>query len=124
MVKKATVASLFEISASRRKRVIQEFESIKGGPYWDLSSERLVPFRLSKHAKEELKKFTGEVSLKNRSELARASILLAAKEHSSVSQELASMLTDLCPVFLAFIHHPFGFALASWSGCRWSEFQR
>ena len=92
LVIKATVATVFEVSPTQRKRVVQDLQSRRTDPFWNLSSERLVPLRLSEHAKKELSKLTYETDLKNRSEIVRASILLAAQEHSVVAQELRKMV--------------------------------
>jgi|GEM_PF-5379264 len=92
LVIKATMATLFEVSPSERKRVIQALQSRRSDPFWNLSSERLVPLRLSEHAKQELSKLTDETDLKSRSEIVRASILLAAQDHSVVAQELRKMV--------------------------------
>lgn len=92
LVIKATVATVFEVSPIQRQRVVQELQSRRADPFWNLTSERLVPLRLSEHAKQELSKLTDETDLKNRSEIVRASILLAAQEHSVVAQELRKMV--------------------------------
>ena len=92
LVIKITVATVFEVSPTQRKRVVQDLQSRRADPFWNLSSERLVPLRLSEHAKQELNKLTDETDLKNRSEIVRASILLAAQEHSVVAQELRKMV--------------------------------
>lgn len=92
LVIKATVATLFEASPAQRKRVTRELESRRTDPFWNLSSERQVPLRLSEHAKQELRKLSDETDLKNQSEIIRASILLAAQDGSSVAQELRKMV--------------------------------
>ena len=92
LVIKATMATLFEVTPTQRKQVIQELQNRRNDPFWNLSSERLVPLRLSEHAKQELSKLTDETDLKNRSEIVRASILLAAQDHSVVAQELRKMV--------------------------------
>jgi hypothetical protein len=46
----------------------------------------VVPLRLSELAKQELNKLSDESDLKNRSEIVRASILLAAQDDSLVAQ--------------------------------------
>ena len=66
LVIKTTVATVFEVSPTQRKRVVQDLQSRRTDPLWNLRSERLVPLRLSEHAKQELNKLTDETELKHR----------------------------------------------------------
>ena len=45
---------------------MQDLQSRRTDPLWNLRSERLVPLRLSEHAKQELNKLTDETELKHR----------------------------------------------------------
>lgn len=92
LVIKAMVAALFEVTPIQRKKMLQELQNQREAPLWNLSPDRQVPLHLSRHAKEELGKLADETDMKNRSEIVRASILLAAQDHSPVAQELRKMV--------------------------------
>ncbi|MCW5865757.1 MAG: hypothetical protein KIS61_00710 [Candidatus Eremiobacteraeota bacterium] len=92
LIIKAIVSTLFGVTPAKRKKVLDELQKQRAGPFWNLSPGRLVPLHLSQHAKAELGKLAIETNLKNRSEIVRASILLAAQDHPLVAQELRKMV--------------------------------